>query len=204
MKIPYDGIAELIDSFQDILGQFGKVKNVGKSLQIKAWVKIDDINVRSYPALISQNRKMLYVPTLGTVWYYPKVQRFNGIEYVCCSARNARCLDWDRLEGIAAAQKYSAAASFRYMRKWATLEIKDMSGTFDMSIFDEKNGDMCFDFGQASASVVRAKTLTAVLDDLPQKEMMLYMGLAGFFGWGLGQLTSFVLYILYRWWLSGG
>lgn len=202
MNINYAGIGSFIDTVQDILGQFGKVANVGKSLKVKVRVKVDDVNVISYPGLISQSRKMIFVPMLNMIWFYPKVQRFDGVETVCVSIRNSRALDWDRLEGIADAEKYAAAMSFRYMRKWGTLELKDVRGTFDMGVFDEKNGDMCFDMGQASASVVRAKTLTAVLDDLPQKELMMYMGIAGFFGWGMGQVTVFVLYILYRWWLG--
>lgn len=182
-------IWNITDRMHDILSEFSLSAKIRKSVKVRVIVFDGILVLGTFTGLLSQDRSLVYVPMLESMWFYPKIYQERGRGIVFVSMRYHYTLDMEKLSGIAEAQKYSAILSFKYVRNFVTLKIKNATGTIDMNIWDNIESP---DFIASALKCIRTKALE-FLSEIPQHKLILYCSICALIGVIVGGIGLLIL-----------
>ena len=143
--------------------------------------------------LKEKNRKFLYVPLLNGLWFTPKAYNKNGKMYVDVSDKNMICLD-NRFFSDVSAETLSDITLYFKGEKDFTVEIKQITGTFNRSLLDNL---IAPDIISQCAEILTSKSFEWLHDDTNKGRIYMYCVLSSLFGMVLMALIIFVGFLIY-------
>ena len=182
-------IWSVTDSVLDIFGEFGRSAKKTRKLKLDVYVMGQNAQFEIYRGLVNETEEILYVPMLNRMWINPVFYYTGKKRIVFVSMLNHQTLDLKFLSGVADAQKYSVLMSFKYMRKWVTLNLKEVRGCIDMSIFDNVQSP---EFMVDSSKIIKTKTFEFLMD-VPKRKLIMYCTITGLIGSILGAIGFAIL-----------
>jgi len=171
-----------------------------KDLSNKCLIKVVHPNRNidgPYKGLITEDMRFMHCDQLGRSQIHPLVFNENG-KKVIYLPQDSHNIDFNKIMGIAMAQRYDALVAWQYMRNWVSTRIQ-CKGSIDWNLCDNKISP---DFS-ADTYLVTQTTALKVLKEIPNIKVLLMClatGLIFFIVATFIWVSLFLIYLL----LKGG
>jgi len=179
------------DSLANAFFELMNTRKAAKNFKARIILTYDNGQAETFWGYTDTTNRFLICPDLRRCWISPKPIYLDGIKTFMAPFNSGKTIDPKELEKINAAATYSAVISWYHMRQWITLKVEDVTGTFDLSLYDADGTTLGCDCSAMAYSVVSSKNME-FLNDVPRRVYILSMLLSGCLG---GLIFSFMTLI---------
>jgi hypothetical protein len=181
----YDGIV-------NILFELRNTQKTENSFKAKIKIKFPNGNIITYYGYTDDSNSFLICPNLRRIWVGLHPYSEDGIKTFYVSSKSGKTLDLEYLATISESVKYDAVISWKYLRTWIDLKVKDVTGSISLDLFDNNYGE---DFTTQSFTVQSTKQLE-FLSEPRRIVFIMAMLVSSLIGAGIFSVLTFILTVI--------
>lgn len=182
-------IFSIYDGLLDGIYQLNLYKKSEKGLKCFVDIVYDNRMISTVGGQLTEDRKILYVPSQKRIYFNPIIYEKNGRQMVLIPDKSHGNIDHKLIKNVANAQKTNLLLTWTHARKWVTLRVKEATGTMDFNLFDN---DLSPNFSREANKVLQSKALE-FLEMRSDTKFILSMIICLSFGFITGTIFSIIL-----------